>query len=438
MFYKNMPKNMSETIIKISNISKIYHLYNDPIDRLKEALDPFRRKYHHDFYALKNLNFEIKKGETIGIIGKNGAGKSTLLKILTGVLTPTTGECFVNGKVSSLLELGVGFNGDLSGYENIYFNGTILGYSKKEIDQKLDSIIDFADIGEFIYQPVKTYSSGMYVRLGFAIAINVDPDILIVDEALSVGDVRFQQKCLRKLKEFQENGKTIIFVSHDMGTIINYCDRAIWLKDGSINQDDSSEKVCKEYLAFMFYDNDTVKKNEKVLNDLGYIDSISSNLKLDNITNCSFFGEGGAQIKAVGLYSKLSGEKISTFTGGEAVDFYMDIEINKYIEHALVGFIMNDEYGNKILGINNNIIAIPIKNLKKGQRIIVKYSFDFPFLKNGKYFFSPAIAEGTQENHVQHNWVYDAYIVNIVNQDQNACMGWYFLLKDVSLSVDFS
>lgn len=195
---------MNNIAIKIENLSKIYKLYDKPIDRLKEALSISRKKRHKDYYALNDINLEIKKGEIVGIVGTNGSGKSTILKIITGVLTPTTGTINIDGKISALLELGAGFNPEYTGIENIYLNGTMLGYSKEEMETKIPKIIEFADIGDFIYQPVKTYSSGMFARLAFAVSINVDPDILIVDEALSVGDTRFQKKCYRKMEEFKK------------------------------------------------------------------------------------------------------------------------------------------------------------------------------------------------------------------------------------------
>lgn len=205
---------MTDIAISVKHLTKVYKLYNQPIDRLKEALNPFKKSYHKDFYALNDVSFEIKKGETVGIIGKNGAGKSTLLKIITGVLTPTSGSVQVNGKIASLLELGAGFNPDYTGLENIYFQGSLMGYTREEMESKVDDILTFADIGEFIHQPVKTYSSGMFARLAFSVAINVEPDILIVDEALSVGDMAFQAKCFNKFKEFQRLNKTILFVTN--------------------------------------------------------------------------------------------------------------------------------------------------------------------------------------------------------------------------------
>jgi|SRR6185369_6915940 len=240
---------MSDDIaIKVENLTKIYKLYNSPTDRLKEALSPIRRKYHHDFHALSEVSFEVKKGESLGILGVNGSGKSTLLKILSGVLTPSGGSVSVNGKVSALLELGAGFNPELTGLENVYFNGTLMGYSKADIDDRLDNILKFADIGEFIYQPVKSYSSGMFVRLAFSVATIVDPDILIVDEALSVGDVFFQQKCYKRLEELRENNVTILFVTHGVGDVIQFCSRALLLHKGRLECVGAADKVARRYL----------------------------------------------------------------------------------------------------------------------------------------------------------------------------------------------
>lgn len=237
--------------IEVDGVSKVYKLYNKPSDRLKEALSPIKKSYHTDFYALHDLNFKIKPGETVGFVGKNGSGKSTLLKILTEVLTPTTGSLKINGKVSALLELGAGFNGEYTGMENIYLNGTIMGYSREEMDKKIDDIVSFADIGKYINQPVKTYSSGMFVRLAFAVAINVEPDILIVDEALAVGDIRFQLKCMDKFLEFKEKGITILYVSHDVNSIKRFCTRAIWINEGQLEADGDVDTITDKYLDYL-------------------------------------------------------------------------------------------------------------------------------------------------------------------------------------------
>lgn len=222
----------AETVIRISHLTKIYRLYDKPSDRLKEALGFSKKKRYTELRALDDVSFDVHRGETVGIIGTNGSGKSTILKIITGVLTQTSGEVQVNGRISALLELGAGFNMEYTGIENIYLNGTMMGFSREEIDARMDSILKFADIGDFVYQPCKTYSSGMFVRLAFAVAINIDPEILIVDEALSVGDVFFQAKCYHKFDEFKEQGKTILIVSHDLSSISKYCDRVILLNKG--------------------------------------------------------------------------------------------------------------------------------------------------------------------------------------------------------------
>ncbi|NFG41555.1 ABC transporter ATP-binding protein [Clostridium botulinum] len=286
---------MSDIAIKIENLSKLYKLYDKPLDRMKEALSISKKKYSREHYALKNISFEVKKGEAIGILGKNGSGKSTLLKILTGVLNETNGIKVVNGKISAILELGAGFNHEYTGIENIYLNGTMMGYTKEEMTRKVDRIISFADIGEFINQPVKTYSSGMFARLAFAVAINVEPDILIVDEALAVGDTRFQIKCIDKMKELKDSGTTILFVSHATEQIKRFCNRAVWIDKGRVVDIGESSKIVDKYDTYMLQiekkenlnpDEDTLKVNEKEIEEkvvkpsddiLGRITNISCN-----------------------------------------------------------------------------------------------------------------------------------------------------------------
>lgn len=242
---------MSEYAIDIQNITKTYNMYKKPSDRFKEALSPSKKSYHDLFYALKDVNMQIEKGEMIGFVGENGSGKSTILKIITGVLTPTSGSMTIDGKISALLELGSGFNPEYSGYENIFLNGMVLGFSREEMQERVDDVIQFADIGDHLYQPVKTYSSGMFVRLAFAVAINVDPDILIVDEALAVGDLEFQLKCMEKFTEIKNSGKTILFVSHDVNSIRRFCDRTFWLKNGEVVEYGDTMDVTTNYENFL-------------------------------------------------------------------------------------------------------------------------------------------------------------------------------------------
>lgn len=241
----------SEYAIRVEDVSKLYKLYDKPSDRFKEALGLTRKKKYHEHYALHHLSFDVKKGETVGIIGTNGAGKSTILKIITGVLSATEGKVEINGRISALLELGAGFNMEYTGIENIYLNGTMIGFSKEEIEEKMEDILSFADIGDFVYQPVKTYSSGMFVRLAFAVAINIDPEILIVDEALSVGDAFFQAKCYKKFDDFKEAGKTVIFVSHDLSSISRYCDRVVLLNKGHKLSEGSPKDMINLYKKVM-------------------------------------------------------------------------------------------------------------------------------------------------------------------------------------------
>jgi ABC-type polysaccharide/polyol phosphate transport system ATPase subunit len=424
---------MSEVAIKVENLSKVYKLYRDPMDRLKESLHPLRKKYHKDFYALKDVGFSVKRGEVVGIIGENGAGKSTLLKILTGVLTPSSGDCFVSGKVSSLLELGVGFNMELTGLENIFFNSTVLGYSRAEIEGKLDDIIDFADIGDFVNQPVKSYSSGMIVRLAFSVAINVDPDVLIIDEALSVGDIRFQQKCFRKLKDFKENGKTIVLVSHDLGSIINYCDRAVWFRDGMVFETGRPEDVCKSYLGYMAYGLDTKPGRSDVETD---IDTDSgAEIIFNDVSPCSSFGDGGAEIVGATVCLREDRKSVQVLEGGEEMSFYLKIRIDKDMNSPIVGFIAKDSGGSNVFGVNNHLIGENLSGFRGGDIVTVRFDFKFPALKNDHYSFSPAIADGTQMNHEQCHWVHDACVVQVANASEMARMGWYFLLKDAVIRV---
>jgi len=243
-----------EKKVVVDHITKIYNMYNTPMDRLKEAFSLDHSCRHTEFYALTDVSFDVKKGEIVGIMGRNGAGKSTLLKIITGVLQPTYGKVTIYGRISSLLELGAGFNMEYSGIENIYFYGTIMGLTHEEITQKLDDILAFAEIGDYVYQPVKTYSSGMFARLAFSCAINVDPEVLVVDEILSVGDIRFQAKCFKKFKEFKEKGVTILYVGHDVGTMRSFCDRCIWLNQGKIVDSGDPTYVSAKYVEFMYLD----------------------------------------------------------------------------------------------------------------------------------------------------------------------------------------
>ncbi len=405
----------NDIAIKVQNLTKIYHLYDRPQDRLKEALNPFKKSYHHDFYAMNDVSFDIKKGETVGIIGKNGAGKSTLLKMITGVLTPTSGSIEVNGKIASLLELGAGFNSEMTGLENIYLNGTLMGFSKEEMDSKVDAILEFADIGEFIHQPVKMYSSGMFARLAFSVAINVDPEILIVDEVLSVGDMRFQQKSLRKMQEMQERGITILFVAHDMGVINTFCSNVIWLSDGIKKDEGETEIISKKYISFMSYGTTELKVAEQI--DTNH--TISNKKKESSFQwiapdKCESFGEGGAKILGVSL-TDVNGLQISTLIQSQKIHFYIHFQALRDIYSASLGLVVKDRLSNNIFTLNSYMYDCSIDFLKEGDTYISDFSFQFPYLSEGKYTISVALSEGTQENHIQHHWIHDIYEIDYLS-----------------------
>jgi ABC-type polysaccharide/polyol phosphate transport system ATPase subunit len=424
--------SQTKIAIQINNLTKIYKLYADQKDRLKEALNPYRKKYHKEFYALDNISLEINEGETVGIIGKNGAGKSTLLKILTGVLTQSSGNVKINGMVSALLELGAGFNPESSGYDNLYFNGMIMGYSREAMREKEESILAFADIGDYIFQPVKTYSSGMFARLAFAVAVNVDPDILIVDEVLSVGDMRFQQKSIRKMNEFREQGKTILFVTHDTGVVNKFCTRAVWLDQGSVLEQGETDSVTKHYMSFMVYGQDSnsgshVMRIAKPKGDkYKWVDTASH--------DC--FGEGDAKIYKIALCDT-NEENTSIVTQGQETVFYARVKVFKDLYDVAVGITIRDRLGNNIFTINSYLYDAPIGKLETGYDGVVRMAFQFPKLAVGKYSISVAIAEGTQMSHVQQDWVHDVVFFDVISPDGLDGTGCMLAIPPETVTFDY-
>lgn len=411
----------NDTAIKVQNLTKIYHLYDKPQDRLKEALHPFKKLYHHDFYAMHDVSFQIKKGDTVGVIGKNGAGKSTLLKMITGVLTPTSGTIEINGKIASLLELGAGFNPEMTGLENIYLNGTLMGFSKEEMDTKVDSILEFADIGEFIYQPVKMYSSGMFARLAFSVAINVEPDILIVDEVLSVGDMRFQQKSLRKMNEMQKRGITILFVAHDMGAINTFCSRVVWINNGEVVEEGETDSISKKYISFMAYgmtkDDNNIKPN--VSPNKNKVTQTISNKELTWITpeGSDSFGEGGAKIVSVSFCDDIK-DPLNTLLHSQTVNFYVQFKAFQDLHSVALGLLLKDRLSNNIFTLNSYMYDEVIDFVKNGSINIANFSFEFPYLREGEYTFSVTISEGTQDNHIMHHWVHDICTIKYLSKEK--------------------
>ena len=349
----------NDIAIKVKNVTKVYHLYDKPQDRFKEALHPFRKSYHHDFYATNDISFEIKKGETVGIIGKNGAGKSTLLKMITGVLTPTSGNIQVNGKIASLLELGAGFNPEMTGLENIYLNGTLMGFSQQEMEPKIEAILEFADIGEFIHQPVKVYSSGMFARLAFSVAINVEPDILIVDEVLSVGDARFQGKSIKRMEEIKNTGTTILFVSHAIEQIKRFCTSSIWIDNGEVKMIGSPAVIGDKYTGSL------------------HLESISSSSGSTNNKEHIYVG-------AIGKINKFDLNK-SLFKSFEELSVKVIYEVfDDDVSDLLIGIAIYDNERNYIFGPNTYLEKFSI-NTEKGKHSI-SYAIPSIALLAGKYF----------------------------------------------------
>lgn len=388
---------MSDTAVRFDNVSKIYKLYDSPKDRFKETFSIRKKRYSKDFYALNNVSFTIRRGETIGIVGKNGSGKSTLLKILTGVLSRTSGSLAVNGKISALLELGAGFNMEFTGMENIYLNGTILNIPKEEMDKRLDSIISFADIGEFIHQPVKTYSSGMFVRLAFSVAIHVDPEILIVDEALAVGDTRFQMKCMDKFVEFMNAGKTVIIVSHDLNMIKRFCKRAIWLNDGSLVMDGDADTVTDRYNDFLKSGLDFNEYSHSLQIEKNGVNGCKDNALQEKTLNNggAFEADKGivAAISSVKLLDK-SGNEISDVPFGEDITLSIDYEVfDENVAHPVLGVAIRSVDHKYICGLNTLLDDKEIP-WTKGHNMC-RLTYERFNLTGGGYYFDVALFDKT-------------------------------------------
>lgn len=368
--------------ISVKNLKKQYKLYHSEKARLKEALNPFNRKYHTEFYAMNDVSFDVVKGETIGIVGKNGAGKSTLLKMITGVVTPTSGDITVDGKISSLLELGAGFNPELTGIENVYLNGAIVGLNNDEIKNKLPDILDFADIGDFIHQPVKMYSSGMFARLAFAVAVNVDPDILIIDEALSVGDLKFQLKCMDKFNEFREAGKTILFVSHDLSSIKRFCNRCIWINEGKIESVGNVNDVTDRYSDYLKAKNSDDRQIEIAPNEI-------------------------VEIKSLKI--KQSGKYTDELLFGEEAEIDVEYFVNSIISEPVLGIAIYSIDNKYICGLNTLLDRVDIPWKIGLNKLTLKYKKIN--LLGGTYHFDTAIFEKNATVLLDHKAKYKSFIV---------------------------
>jgi lipopolysaccharide transport system ATP-binding protein len=430
--------------IRVSNLSKCYEIYANPIDRLKQFVLPRLlrltgkqpNQYFREFWALNDVSFEVKKGETVGIIGRNGSGKSTLLQMICGTLSPTSGSIQTNGRIAALLELGSGFNPEFTGRENVYMNASVLGLSNDEIDTRFDDIVAFADIGDFIEQPVKTYSSGMMVRLAFAVIAHVDADILVVDEALAVGDAFFTQKCMRFLRDFMKMG-TVLFVSHDTGSIKNLCKYAVWLEKGHVIQEGSPKEVCELYLE-AFYEAQQGKSSTTKLRDFKKLDASTplkdQRLEFINASNlrndlqifkfdpgATSFGKGGAQIHDVRLLDE-NEHLLAWIVGGEKVTLRVMVHAYQDLESPIVGFYIKDRLGQTLFGDNTFLsYKEQLVYCHEGQELQADFIFYMPLLPSGDYSITIAIANGSQDIHEQHHWIHDAILFKA--ESSSVCTG---------------
>lgn len=396
---------MMERVIKVDHVTKIYKIYDEPTDRFKEALGIGKKQYHRDYYALNDLSFEVGKGEIVGIVGRNGSGKSTILKILTGVLNPSSGSVETIGKVAALLELGAGFNMEYTGMKNIYLNAAMMRVSQEEIEKRIPDILAFADIGDYINQPVKTYSSGMFVRLAFAVAINVDPDILIVDEALAVGDARFQLKCMDKFMEFVQKGKTILFVTHDVNSVKRFCNRAIWLNQGKMIMEGNTDEVTDRYLDFLKSDMPIEQFLGQIVNPVVPVPETeepevdTAGIDIAETYSLRMFDHVGREIEDIQF-----GQKVVLKVGYVVAD--------TSIEEPLLGVAIRRIDNEYVCGLNTKLDNVPIPWKKGYNEITLTYpSFN---LVGGEYYFDVGIFDKT----------------GIVNLDYKARIKTFFVKMD--------
>lgn len=442
-----------EYAIQVQDVSKIYRLYEKPIDRLKESLSLTHKSYHRDFFALSNISFQVKKGETVGIIGTNGSGKSTILKIITGVLTPTTGNVRVSGVISALLELGAGFNMDYTGIENVYMNGTMMGFTRSQMDEKLPEILEFADIGDFVYQPVKTYSSGMFVRLAFALAINVEPEILIVDEALSVGDVFFQSKCYRRMEEIRKQGTTILMVTHDMGSVIKYCDRVVLLNKGHYVAEGPAGKMVDLYKKILANQMDALEELAEMNDFSGGMDGRGSKaagetdesegsskerdadgsskclsgqevlsedknqgLMKDKISinpNRTEYGNGKAEIYDLGLFDE-RGNLTNLLLKGEYFEIKERIRFFDTIQAPIFTYTIKDKKGADLTGTNTMFEGADVKPVGQGDEYEVTFRQKMT-LQGGEYLLSMSCTGFEQGEHTVYHRLYDIASITVIS-----------------------
>lgn len=448
---------MDNIAIQVTGLEKIYKLYDKPSDRLKETLGIGRGKHHTQHHALKGIDLTIRQGECVGIIGTNGSGKSTILKIITGVLNPSRGSVTVNGRISALLELGAGFNNEYNGIENIYLNGTMIGFTEKEIDEKLDSILEFADIGEYVYQPVKTYSSGMFVRLAFAVAINIDPEILIVDEALSVGDVFFQAKCYHKFEEFKEMGKTIVFVSHDLSSISKYCDRVVLLNQGTKLGEGTAKEMIDTYKQVLvgqyaapaaeeeqtrLLDDEQLRNAAKKRSGTASKTAAEAGRQEDAETSPGAEAKSGANgvsggiaenpelleygsKKAVITEYYISDDKgitTSAILKGNSFTIHMKVKMTEDLQAPIFAFTIKNVRGTEITGTNTMFEKAFLEPVKAGEVYEVDFTQEMN-LQGGEYLLSLGVTGYEEDDFTVYHRLYDVLNLTVIS-DKNT-VGFY-------------
>lgn len=416
---------MSENIISIRNLTKTYKLYESNKKRILEGLFPFVKQQHTDFNALSNISFDIKRGEIVGIIGKNGSGKSTLLKIITGVLSPTSGEIEIKGRISALLELGTGFNAEYTGMENIFLSGTLNGISRDEMEKKVDDILDFADIGDFIYQPVKNYSSGMFVRLAFAVAVSVEPEILIVDEALSVGDAAFQAKCMSRMIQIMHSGATVLFVTHDMDIVKRLCERCIYLDHGKIIQEGPAAELADIYLR-----NARISMNQ-VNSEIELEDNVDTSFNTNNFSRTVMdakdiedavfckkverFREGDGKVKAIRVaVTNTDGISKNKYDYDEKIIIKIFIKFDMDCTNVAIGYHIRDEQNTEIIGSGFLIEKSELIQGKKDEIYCIEYETHLP-LCAGAYNLTVVVSSPIigQNNVIFHDLIENAVVFEI-------------------------
>lgn len=417
----------SEPIIEVEGLSKIYQIYESPKDRLRQLWARGETKHYREFVALRDLSFKIDRGQTVGVIGRNGSGKSTLLQMICGTLTPTAGHIQVRGRVAALLELGAGFNPEFTGRENVYIAAALYGLSRDETRERFEKILAFAEIGDFVDQPVKNYSSGMFVRLAFAVIAHVDADILVVDEALAVGDVFFQQKCMRFLRGFQANGGTMLFVSHDTSAVVNLCRSAIWLKHSSSGDYvvGPAEEVCKAYLkdfyahqeAALSGSSDGTDERDPITGaaEKKGVAEYASDPQADTLIEISRFNHSSESFGAKGatfvdaVFLDADKRNIETAKAGDFVTLRLKACVHKDILYPAFGITLKDRLGQYIISEGTDWAFRSSKiSLSAGDEVTADFSFRMPILVQGHYSLDIAFAEGLGNDHIQHHWIHDA------------------------------